>query len=80
MRIGRYQIKLGRCTWMQVYVPTRIWGFLFIWVLKKAHPLDVDRKPQFLLSTKMVYEGVTYKYYRAGESINIAWSCVEEGE
>jgi len=70
MRIGGYTIKFGYTCWIQTKVPTRVWNFLGFWIFKEANPLDVSRKPQFPLGTRMKYEGRPYLYCKIVSTTN----------
>ncbi len=71
MRIGRYEIKLGRYCWVQTHVPTTVRCYLgFIWVFKEAIPTDVDKTQKFLPGTPLQYEGRRYRYYKAAGPLN----------
>ena len=63
MKIGRHEIKFGRC-WIQTYVPTAVRCCLGFWIFKKASPTDIDKKKQFPLGTPLEHEGTLYHYYK----------------
>ncbi len=66
MKIGRYEIKIGRYWWIQTHVPTTVRCLLgFIWIFRAARLDDVDRKPRFPLGTQFPHEGRPYRYYKA---------------
>lgn len=65
IKIGRYGYSFGPVFWLQTQMPTRVKHFLWFWFTKEARPDDVDKKPQFSISTEMKYEGRRYMYWGA---------------
>lgn len=72
MKIGRYEIKLGRYSWVQTLVPTTVRRFLCFWILREVRevrPQDVNNKPRFPEGTVMIYRGQQYRYWKATKSM-----------
>ncbi len=68
-RLRRYEIRFGWTLWLQTSSPVVVKHFLFIWFIKKLKPTDVDKKPQVLPGTEMMYEGRRYMYLKADSNI-----------
>ncbi len=65
LKIGRYEIIVGRTFRVQFRIPTQYWHFLCFWVFREAKPNDVDKRQRFLIGTLMKQEGRQYRYYKA---------------
>ncbi len=70
MKIGDYELKIGRYVWVQTSVPMTIKClFGFIWIFRKAKIDDVDRKARFPLGTEFSQNGRSYRYYKASANL-----------
>ena len=65
MKIGKYRIYFTGYYWLQTYAPMKSRKFLFMTIYWEANPADVDKKQEFPLSTPMIKEGRTYRYFKA---------------
>ena len=70
-KIGRYGIAFGRYFWFQTRVPTTVRRFLCFLIFKEAHLDDTDSKKEFPIGTRLEYEGIAYRYCKAGADIVI---------
>lgn len=62
LKAGRWKIALGPCFWVQAQVPTRVYSFLFLSLLREARADDIDKNRKFPLGTELLHNGRRYYY------------------
>ena len=82
IKIGRYGITFSPVYWFQTHAPTRIWRFLWFWLLREDRASDIDvkrtdEKPRYPPNTRIMQDGMMYYYWKAGEEIH-SGSLIEE--
>lgn len=66
MKIGKYQILLGRYTWFQTKKPSIFRHFLFLTIVKEVDLTSTTVKKKYSLGSEIYHKGMTYRYYRKG--------------
>ncbi len=67
MRIGKYQIFLGRRVWFQTRKPSIFRYYHWFTIIEEVDLTSITQRKKYTIDTEVYHEGRRYRYYKAKE-------------